>query len=449
MLLGMLAVGGCAQQRHVPPLAELYRDVAPPESTPVLIVIPGAFGSRLRHRTTGEEIWPGSNLSLIFDNYRDIELKIDPRTLEPVVGDVEPSGLFVQGLGRDFYGAILRTLENIGGYRLGSLQNPPDSYDRTYYIYDYDWRLGNVAIARGLHEFIEGIAEIRHDPGLQVDILAHSNGGLLARYYARYGTQDVLTTQPVVSSLGGSSRIRRLLLVGTPNLGSMQAVLSHVRGEEIGLRHIPVEVVATCPGVPQLMPHPGQNWLVNLRGEPIELDVYDIETWRQLRWSIFSDEAANRIARYSGSRRAAEAHKEVLQAFLARSLERGRLFHESLSATARPDEPRPYVFGGDCEPTISRLVIERDGQMYHGHERAQDIRNPIPGMDYKALINEPGDTVVTRSSLMGLPRPGELENVKPLALSHSVFLCESHQTLTANFSFQDNLLYTLLHHREE
>lgn len=445
----MLAAAGCAQQRHIPPLAELYRDIAPAETTPVLIVIPGAFGSRLRHRDTGKEIWPGSNLSLIFDNYRDIGLEIDPRTLEPIVGDVEPSGLFLEGLGRDFYRALLHTLRNIGGYAPGSLESTPDPADRTYYIFDYDWRLGNVAIVGNLHEFIERIADIRQDPGMQVDILAHSNGGLLARYYARYGTQDVLTTELVAASPVSRRRIRRLLLVGTPNLGTVQPILSHVRGEEVGLRHIPAEVVATCPGVPQLMPHPGQNWLVNLRGDPVDLDVYDIETWRQLRWSIFNRDVEDRILRRSEGRRTADAYKELLAAYFARCLERGRRFQESLSAPARPDEPRPYVFGGDCEPTISRLVVERDRQGYRGRERVEDIQDPLPGVDYDELINEPGDTVVTRSSLMGRPRAGELTQVKPLELSHSVFLCESHQTLTANFSFQDNLLYTLLSHEED
>lgn len=449
LLLGLLAVAGCAQRRHVPPLAELYRDLGRRQTTPVLILIPGAFGSRLRHRETGKEIWPGPKSKLVLDNYREIELKIDPRSLDPIVGDVEPSGLFLEAFGRDFYRTLLHTLERIGGYRLGTLDRPPPSPGPVYFIYDYDWRLGNVANVAGLHELIERIAEIRQEPDMKVDILAHSNGGLLARYYARYGTKDVLMSPRVTPGGSGSHRIRRLLLVATPNLGTIQAVLSHVRGEEIGLRRIPTEVVATCPGVPQLMLHPGQSWLIDLRGDPVDLDLYDIETWRKLGWSIFSKDAEKRMVSHFGSRGAAEAHKEVLEAYFARSLARSRRFHESLSAPARPDEPRPYVFGGDCEPTIARLVIERDGQSYRCRERIADIENAMPHVDYERLINEPGDSVVTRSSLTGRPRSGELERVEPLELSHSVFICGSHQTLTANFSFQDNLLYTLLHHEEE
>jgi len=88
-------------------------------------------------------------------------------------------------------------------------------------------------------------------PDLKVDILAHSNGGLLARYYARYGTHDHLDHGIALPSYAGATAIRRLLMVGTPNLGSMQPVLSHVRGEEMGLRKIPAEVVATIESVMQ------------------------------------------------------------------------------------------------------------------------------------------------------------------------------------------------------
>ena len=76
------------------------------------------------------------------------------------------------------------------------------------------------------------------------------------------------------------------------------------------------------------------------------------------------------------------------------------------------------------------------------------IPNPVSGVNYPALINDPGDGVVTRESLMG--RPSRMDPGRaPLEISHSVFLCEAHQSLTGNPSFQDNLLYTLLSLEEE
>ena len=91
-------------------------------------------------------------------------------------------------------------------------------------------------------------------------------------------------------------------------------------------------------------------------------------------------------------------------------------------------------------------------QVEHGDcvvERADRIPDPVPGVDYQSLITDPGDGVVTRSSLMGRGPRGQSSDIAPLENSHSVFLCEDHQLLTSNLSFQDNLLYTLLHHRED
>jgi pimeloyl-ACP methyl ester carboxylesterase len=434
------AAAGCAQLGE-PPLKRLYQSVAVPEDQPPLIVIPGAFGSKLRGRATGQEIWPRSGLALLFSSYPDVEVTIDPDTLDPVADDVEAFDIFRKGMGRDFYGALLSTLESIGGYQRaypGQLAALPA---RPYYVYAYDWRLDNVAAVEGLHRLIEQVVEDHGDPSLRVDILAHSNGGLMARYYARFGTADMLTDLAPEPDWNGSHRIRRLLMVGTPNLGTMQPVLSHVRGEEIGLNNIPAEVVATCSGAPQLFPAPELTWLVNARGESVNLDVFALETWRELGWSIFNEKARDRATSKHGGGRRARAHLEVLERYLAKHLERGRRFQQALARPARPNEPDPFVFVGDCTPTVARLVLEKRSGVFVGREHPDRVAAPVRGVDYDSLINEPGDGVVTRASLTG-------QNGSPvvsrLNVSHSVFLCEEHQLLTSNLSFQDNLLYNLL-----
>jgi len=97
--------------------------------------------------------------------------------------------------------------------------------------------------------------------------------------------------------------------------------------------------------------------------------------------------------------------------------------------------------------TLARLVAERVDGYYVVRERARDIANPVPGVDYEALMFEPGDGVVTRSSLLGrrtLNIAAPRSEVESLQVAHSVFLCERHQQLTGNPSFQDNLLNLLL-----
>jgi pimeloyl-ACP methyl ester carboxylesterase len=446
VLAAGLCLGACARLER-PPLGALYRPTRESLDQPPLVVIPGAFGSRLHDRRTGREVWPGSSALLLTSSYRGLELDIDPATLEPLADDTEAYDVFREGLGRDFYGQVLETLQRAGGYaRCGACAMPrPDR--RNFYVYAYDFRLDNLRAVRGLHELIERIRADYGDPRQQVDVLAHSNGGLLARYYARYGTADLPESGAFTPTGAGASAIRRLLLVGTPNLGTIQPVLSYLRGEEVGLRRIPQEVIATCTGAPQMMPHPSVPWLVDVRGQVIDRDLYDIGTWRELGWSVFDPRVAERAARSHGGGAEGERYVAMLREYVAKHLQRGRRFMESLAVPAPGAEPPLHVFGGDCELTLARILVEKVGDRLVGRERIASIAAPVPGVDYEALMFEPGDTVVTRASLLGrrtLNIAAPRAEIESLAIAHSVFLCERHQKLTGNPSFQDNLLYALL-----
>ena len=441
-----LSLGACARLEK-PPLGSLYRPARASIGQPPLVMIPGAFGSRLRDPHSGREVWPGSSASLLASDYHGLEVEIDPDTLEQRQDGIEAYDVFDEGLGRDFYGQVLRTLEKEGGYvRCGPCVKPRDD-SRSLYVYSYDFRLDNIRAAQGLHELIERIRSDHGDPRLQVDVLAHSNGGLLARYYARYGTADLPDDGPPVPTGAGRPAIRRLLLVGTPNLGTIQPVLSHVRGEEVGLRRIPQEVIASFSGAPQLMPHPALPWIVDTTGRPLDLDLFDLETWRKLRWSLYDPRVIERTKKRHGGGADGRRALEVLREFLARHLARGKRFLEALSAPAPGMEPPLYVFGGDCELTLARIVIEDLGNRFAGRERVAAITAPVPGVDYEAIMFEPGDAVVTRASLLGrrtLNVAAPRDEIESLEIAHSVFLCEKHQQLTGNPSFQDNLLNTLL-----
>ena len=445
--MGTLAMAsGCAPRpRKKPPLEDLYRGAGNAEQPP-LIVIPGAFGSRLLDTRTGREIWPRSSAKLVFSSYKGLEVEIDEATLDPVSGGVRPYRVFREGLGRDFYGQILDTLEGPGGYRRRQPGEPVEPGQRNYYVYLYDWRLDNVAAVAGLHELIERIRSDYGDPGIAVDVLAHSNGGLLARYYARFGTDDYLDRGIASPSYAGAPAIRRLLLVGTPNLGSMQPVLSHVRGEEMGLRKVPAEVVATTSGAPQLMPHPAIPWLVDTRGDVIARDLFDMETWREFRWSVFDPDVRARTIARKGGGAAGRRYLEILEAYMARHLARGRNFMLLMSAETGEQDVRPFVFGGDCDATVARLVLEEVRGKWLARERPDTLVKPLAGVDYQDLIHDPGDSVVTRDSLLGRCGDSLLPGFDAFPaprIAHSVFLCERHQFLTGNLTFQNNLLHTL------
>lgn len=446
-LLAALALGtGCtSKSRRMPPLDDLYGRNGNIDQPP-LVVIPGAFGSRLFDTRNGEEIWPRSSTKLLLSSYKGLEVDIDESTLDPARSGVKPYRVFRQGLGRDFYGQILDTLEGPGGYARRRPGEPVEPKQKNYYVYLYDWRLDNAAALPGLHRLIEQIRDDYGQPDLQLDILAHSNGGLLARYYARFGVQDHMDTGVATPSYAGAHAIRRLLMVGTPNLGSMQPVLSHVRGEEMGLRKIPAEIVATISGAPQLMPHPALPWLLDRKGDVIERDVFDTQTWRDFRWSIFDPKVRERTINRKGGGTAGRRYLQILEAYLCKHMQRGRNFMLLMSAATDKRDIQPFVFGGDCDATVAHLVAENVRGKLHAREHPAKMTKPLPDVNYQDLIFDPGDSVVTRNSLLGLSdtelMPG-FTALAPPALSHAVFLCEQHQFLTGNRIFQNNLLHTL------
>jgi hypothetical protein len=396
---GGAALAASCAGRAVPPLAALYRDAASGSELPPLVVIPGAYGSLLREAQSGREIWPGPGPRLLFGSYRELAVTFDEDTLEPLPGLVEAPSVLPERLGQDFYGELLRTLERYGGYRRCSLGAP--AARRSYYVFAYDWRLDNTLAAQGLHDLIEGIRRDHRDASLRVDVLAHSNGGLLARYFARFGPAALGDAEAPPEGASHAATIRRMLLVGTPNLGTLQPLLALVRGEEMGLQRIPQEVVATWSGAPQLMPHPAVSWLANTRGRSLDRDVFDPDTWRELRWCVFDPRVRDRTIAEHGGGASGHRYLAALERYFARHLARGKRFMTLLAQAGPPGDVRPFVFGGDCAQTLARIVVEKIEDRFVAHEAPESIAGRESDLDYASLMVEPGDLAVTRSSLLG------------------------------------------------
>jgi pimeloyl-ACP methyl ester carboxylesterase len=415
---------------------------ASPEQPP-LIVIPGAFGSRLRDTATGRSVWPGSTARLLLSDFDDIEVALDPDTLEPAPSTVVADGLFTDGIGRDYYGRLLHTLQSAGGYRVRKAGDRPQVGERNLYVFTYDWRGDSVTAAHRLYDLVERIRRDYGDAHLRVDVVAHSIGGLIARYLARYGPAPLPASGLPAATARDAPCIRRLVTIGTPNLGTIQPVLSHIRGEEVGLGRIAQDVVATCAGVLQVMPHERLPWALDVEGRALARSVYAIETWRELGWSVFDPAVRDRAAARHGDGARGRAHLAVLERYFAKCLERARAFSNALAAPASANDVAPFVFGADCTPTLARIVVEHVNGRAVARERPGDVVNVVPGVDYRACMFLPGDRVVTRESLLGRCA-AECAFSDALRIEHSVFLCEEHQALTGNPSFQNNLLYTLL-----
>jgi len=416
-------------------------------SQPPVILIHGIMGSRLEDTQSGEEVWFGSLSKLVFSDYREVALEIDPVSLEPLPSTLIPSGLADQLAGKDFYGNITRTLERAGRYKRavpGEVQQPGS---RSYYVFLYDWRQDNVKSAQQLYRFIEQIRKDYSDPQLEVDLIAHSMGGLIARYFLRYGNSDVLRDNTFEVNLDGADRVRRVILLGTPNLGSVQSLHAFIKGKKIGFGRLPPEVLASMPSVYQTFPHALNDWIITARGKPLDRDLFDVQIWRRFQWSIFDPQVRQQIIEQAGSPQQGREYLEVLEAYFEVQLERGRRFVWSLTVPIPDNSYKLIVFGGDCLLTPARLLVEEVNGVSEIRLWPRELSNPLPGVDYGSLMLEPGDGIVTKASLLAresLDPSVTRHRYIDFPLDYPLFLCEKHDALTGNETFQDNLLHALL-----
>jgi pimeloyl-ACP methyl ester carboxylesterase len=442
ILVAATVLAGCTA---LTPAAErLYPAHAASEDRMPVILIPGLLGSRLARASDGVEVWPGSTSKLLTSDFTDLALRIDPETLEPLDDGLVPAAIFEAAVGKDFYQRIMQELREAGGYRIMAPGRPLVQQRARLYVFTYDWRQDIVKTVRKLDELIEQIRVDYRDPQLRVDVIAHSMGGLIVRYFERYGTVDVLDGNTFSVTGLGLAKLRRVVLLGTPNQGTVTAVHKFLNGYRVGISALPTEGVATMPATFQLFPHPLVDWVVNINGKPLNFDVFDVEFWRRYEWSIFD----HRIRRRMSGQRGVWPAQDVFERWFEKRLERARRFAWSLMVPAG-DVPlvRPLLLGGDCVPTPRRLVFENVEGASVARLRPEQILVPVPGLDYESLMFAPGDGSVTVDSLLSRQVPSrevprfEQESMEP---AQDVITCAKHDALTSDDALLDALMEYLL-----
>src|SRR3989449_6995627 len=118
--LAALTLVACGGNPARPDLARLYRVGTQFADTTPVIVIPGVFGSKLRDPSTGVQAWPGTTRMILFDDYRHLALDFDRTTLAVRPDNLEAFDIADAALGQDFYGKLIETLRDFGGYVRGT-----------------------------------------------------------------------------------------------------------------------------------------------------------------------------------------------------------------------------------------------------------------------------------------------------------------------------------------
>ena len=175
-----------------PDLQRLYMRSMAIEDQPPVVFIHGILGSKLKDRMTDRELWFGSLWKLLFDEHEDLALRIDPGTLEPIPVGLTAFAIAENTAGKDYYGRIFTDPGGAGRLCKSAARTGNPAGVEVFLYVLLRLALDNAVNAAHLADFIEQIRQDFDNPDLKVDIVAHSMGGLIARYYIRYGRTDVL-----------------------------------------------------------------------------------------------------------------------------------------------------------------------------------------------------------------------------------------------------------------
>lgn len=427
------------------------------EGNPV-IVIPGILGSRLRDSESGQLVWGAFEKSTADpESPEGARLVAVPMAkgvpLDELHDNVRSDGaldkvkvsLFGLPIELGAYINILSTL-GAGGYLDESLaKNELNEIDYgsdhfTCFQFDYDWRLDNVENARKLKEFIEEkrayILEEYKKRGIdrdevKFDIVAHSMGGLLTRYFLLYGGADLPpdgSAPPVTWE--GADYVEKVVIIGTPNGGAIGAVENLLVGRDFGpfLPKYEPAIIGTMPSLYQQLPRTRHKAVIDRDGNVV--DMTDPEVWIQNGWGLADPGQEQVIEWLLPDVPDASERRDIAIDHMKKSLARGRQFQDAIDVPAEPPEGlRVYLVAGDSIPTGSGATVS-----------AVDGKFEIT--DYA-----PGDGTVTRENALMDERQGGYWTARlksPIHWSGVTFLFSDHLGLTKDPAFSDNVLFILL-----
>ncbi|MBI5494266.1 MAG: FHA domain-containing protein [Deltaproteobacteria bacterium] len=221
-----LEAGRPAELPLVPPPTRRARTTPAGQRLPV-VVVPGFMGSTLFRGDA--MVWPAAKTFL----------KTPEMLKMPEEKDLTPRGLVeevvvIPGLIKlDAYNRLVEYLVQGLGYQAG----------RDLFVCAYDWRADLRHAARHLGNLITEWEELPEKAQGKFIVIAHSAGGLVARYY--------------VERMGGRHHIDRLVQLGVPNRGTPKPLMTMLGGGGLPFgtnRQKLKETVATFLSAYQLLP---------------------------------------------------------------------------------------------------------------------------------------------------------------------------------------------------
>ncbi|MFN0277390.1 MAG: esterase/lipase family protein [Pyrinomonadaceae bacterium] len=367
------------------------------------------------------------------------------------------------------------------GYSEAQWDNPKAG--NVFYVFPYDWRRDNVESAHLLMRRMAAVRKAVRNPRLKFDILAHSMGGLIARYAAMYGMADLLADGVKPNpNWSGAAYMNKVLMFGTPNQGSFNAFEALLKGSPIiADRKLPLvddlrpEDIFATPSIFQLLPHPSVARFFDENLKPINLDLYNADTWIKFGWGALADPKF--LSKLKDAPRLALTNKDIkpkaldkdaniddrltsqttyaqARTYLVSALSRAKRFHAALDVAEKNTPLELYAFGGNCSQTLDGAVLIHDDKdnKWTTLLEAKDITTR-DGKEYKKdqvkdIIYSLGDGRVTQRSLLAATqkmtdgKPEFVDGIYPLKTSK--FACGLHIKLFLEKEIQDSFLSALV-----
>lgn len=443
-----------------------------------IIVIPGITGSQLVNSETGKTAWFTFNFSR--DEVDDLRLPMSPNlkqnkdalVAKDIIRKVELPGILKILPDIGIYGDGLDAIKE-KGYAEGDWNNPQAS--DVYYVFAYDWRRDNVESAQLLISKIEALKAKLNRPDLKFNIVAHSMGGLIARYAAMYGKADLPAAGAAPPlTWAGTRHINKILLFGAPNNGSFAAFAILLKGYSLAGRKLPFvkdmgpEDVFSIPSMYQLLPHGSSATFLNENLKPMTIDLYNPANWRKYHWGAISEEKflsrlkdASQIPgikpddwkiKNVDDKILSETTYRQAQQFLAAVLKRAQAFQRALDVSIKTSPIEIFAFGSECEPTLNAVVLVHDKKenVWRTLTSADKIRTLTGHQISKEEVNKAmyadGDGSVTRDSFL----PLLVSRASTRSVSQTIFpvkkvffSCTEHQKLLNNETIRTNYLTQL------
>lgn len=420
----------------------LTQNIQAQTSKPPIIVIPGLTGSNLVNEKTGEVVWFKATRS----KDDDVRLPLSPDLAENrdnlVARDAARKKLVGLRYKDGYYASLVKALENRGGYRETSWEMPRG--EGAIYVFAYDWRRDNVENARLLIQKIEKVKRQLQQPDLKFNVVAHSMGGIIARYAAMYGDADLPGGDPR-PDWAGAQHFNQIFLLGTPSEGSLLSLNALVNGFALFGLNINLPFVQnltrfdffTVPSIFQLLPYEGTFRAFDENLQPITVDLYDSQTWDKYGWHPVSD------PRFAAQFNAAD--RRNARAYFSAALSRAKQLSRALSDENSANAPvKIFLIGGNCADTLDAVVIRRSGKNWTALFKATAFRTGggkrVTANELKRVIFAPGDGVVSKRSLL-------TDSDDDSLTKNQFFQCENHNLLVENVAIQNNILRQMRENR--